>query len=64
MLTNSSNVNKNKQIHAFYKLLKLPHNNYNYPCLVLIPKFHKKPVKFRTVTIGCNNYSFLLSIQK
>ena len=49
VLTNSSNVNKNKQIHAFYKLLKLPHNNFNYPNLVLIPKLHKKPVKFRTV---------------
>ena len=54
MLTNSFDVSKNKQIHAFYKLLKLPHDNFNYP-LVLIPKFHKKTIKFRTVTIGCNN---------
>ena len=69
MLSNSSNVNKNKQIHAFYKLLKLLQNNFNYPYLVLISKFHKKLVKFRTVTIGyythSNNASkFLLSILK
>ena len=66
MLSNSSNVNKNKQIHAFYKFLKLPHNNFNYPYLILIPKFHKKLFKFGTVTIGCSTYSnsagkFLLS---
>ena len=56
MLSNSFNANKNKQVHAFYKMLKLPHKNFNYPYLVLIPKFYKKPVKFRTVTVGCNIY--------
>ena len=44
------------QIYAFHKLL-IPQSNFNYPYLVLIPKFHKSPVKFRTVTVDCNTYS-------
>ena len=51
--TDSINV-KNKQVNAFHKLLKIPQSNFNYPYLVLIPKFHKSPVKFRTVAVGCN----------
>ena len=41
--TDSINV-KNKQIYAYHKLLKIPQSNFNYPYLVLIPKFHKSPV--------------------
>ena len=31
-------------------------SNFNYPYLVLIPKFHKFLVRFQTVTVGCNAY--------
>ena len=45
-----------KQIIAHYKLFKLKHN-LNFPYIVLIPKFHKSPITFRTVTIGFNSYT-------
>lgn len=32
-------------------------NNYNYLYIVVIPKLHKNPLKFRTVTIMCNAYT-------
>lgn len=47
----------NKKILAFHRLLKISNNNLNYPYIVLIPKFHKTPIKFREVTIGCNTYN-------
>ena len=56
LFTDSINV-KNKQICADHKLLKIPQSSFNYLYLVLIPKFYKSPVKFRTVTVGCNTYS-------
>ena len=50
-------------------MLKLRHNNFKYRYLILIPKFHIKPIKFCAITIGCNTYSnnaskFLLRILK
>ena len=54
--SNDSIYVKNK-IHAFYKLLKVHQSNFNYPYLVLIPKFHKTPVRFWTVTVDYNTYS-------
>lgn len=56
-LTNSNTIINNRKINSFYKLLHFPSTNFNYPYLVLIPKFHKSPIKFRTVTIGCNTYN-------
>ena len=45
------------RIKAFYKKLDLVIKSIKLPYLVLIPKYHKKPViKFRTVTVGCGSY--------
>ena len=68
MHTNSSNVNQTK-VQEFYYLLKIPHNYFKYLHYVLIRKFNKKPVSFRTDTIRCkacrnNAKKFLLCIEK
>ena len=39
------------------EIVKIPPTNFNYPYFVLIPKFHKNPISYRTVTVGCNSYS-------
>lgn len=54
---NTNIIINNRSILNYYKLLDIPHTNFKYPYLVLIPKFHKTPIKFRTVTIGCNTYN-------
>jgi len=54
--SNNLEIN-NKKIFNYHKLLKLDHSNFKYPYMVLIPKFHKCPLNFRTVTIGCNAYN-------
>ena len=41
----------------FINFLRFPQSNFNYPYQVLIPKFHKSPVRFRIVTVHCNTYS-------
>jgi hypothetical protein len=57
------------RIRAFYKKLGLDIKNFKFPYLILIPKLHKNPIKFRTITVGCGTYlelanSKLLSILK
>jgi hypothetical protein len=44
------------RIRAFYRRAGFKIGDFKFPYLVLIPKFHKFPVKFRTVTVGCNTY--------
>lgn len=66
---NSSSTIVTKKIIALYKQLKISNNNYNFPYMVLIPKFHKTPITFRTVTVEFNTYtnkaaSKLLSLLK
>lgn len=48
-----------KRLIAKYKLLKLKFTNIKFPYLVLIPKFHKSPIKFRSVTSAHNTYATL-----
>jgi hypothetical protein len=50
-------VIKNK-INALYLRIgfNIGINKIKFPYIVLIPKFHKVPIKFRAVTIGCNTY--------
>ena len=43
-ISNESSVVKNRQIYSCHKLLKIPPTNFNYPYIVLIPKFHKNPI--------------------
>lgn len=44
------------RIRAMYKLTGLTNLNFKFPYLILIPKLHKNPIKFRSVTVGCNTY--------
>lgn len=54
--SNNRTIN-NRKILNFHKLLNIKCQNFNYPYIVLIPKFHKSPIKFRSVTVGCNAYN-------
>lgn len=53
--TESERSIKNK-ITALYKKAGYIIKNLKFPYLVLVPKLHKDPVKFRPVTVGCNTY--------
>ncbi len=44
------------RIKAIYKTIGIHICKINFPYLILIPKFHKNPIKFRTVTCGYNSY--------
>ena len=46
-----------RKLISKYKQFFDTHQNLNIPYLVIIPKFHKDPVKFRTVTSGHNSYA-------
>jgi len=46
-----------KKVNAFYKLLKLKIKNINFPYVIIVPKFHKTPIAFRSITCGTNIYS-------
>ena len=50
-----------KKIIAFYKLLKLKINKINYPYVMIVPKFHKTPIAFRSITCGTNIYFTIAS---
>lgn len=54
---NNTLIINNRKIIKFHKLLNLKCPNLNYPYIVLVPKFHKSPIKFRTVTVGCNTFN-------
>lgn len=56
-ITNTSKSINNCRIHSFHKLIKITIVNFKYPNMISIPKFHKTPIKFRTVTVGCNYYN-------
>jgi hypothetical protein len=45
-----------KRINALYKKVKFQLKQFKFPYLILIPKLHKNPVKFRSVTVGCGTY--------
>lgn len=45
-----------KRLIALYKKVGIIIKNIKFPYLVLIPKLHKTPVKFRSVTVGCGSY--------
>ena len=53
----------NKLILALHKPLKFNPSNLNFPYVVLIPKMHKNPISFRTVTVGVITYSNIASIK-
>ena len=44
------------RIRALYKRINYNIGNFKFPYIVLIPKMHKKPVKFRPVTVGYGTY--------
>ena len=50
------------RIKAFLKKLKLKQRNEDFPCPLLIPKFHKNPVTFGTIT--CDFGSYLVDVNK
>ena len=50
-LSTDSIIIKNKQIHAFHKLLKILQSNSNYPYLVLILKFIKIQLNFELLQL-------------
>lgn len=45
-----------KRIIALYKKVGFNLTKFKFPYLILIPKLHKTPVKFRSVTVGCGTY--------
>ena len=53
-----NSINSIKQrIIKMYSDLNIKSKYLKFPYIVLIPKFHKNPIKFRTVTSGHNSYS-------
>ena len=56
MYSNSIDVFK-KKILAFYKLLKIKPDNFDFPYLFITVKFHKTPIGFRFVTSGTKSYN-------
>ena len=52
-----------KKITAFYRLLKLKIDSFNFPYLFITVKFHKDPIGFRFITCGTNSYSQKASIK-
>ena len=50
-----------KKIVAFYKLVKFKIKNINFPYVTVVPKFHKTPKAFRSITCGTYIYSSLAS---
>jgi len=50
-----------KKILVFYKLVKLKIKNINFPYVIIVPKFHKIPIAFRSITCGTNIYSSIAS---
>jgi hypothetical protein len=55
-LCNNSQTEINNKIKALHKRLGLNINKINLPYIFITPKFHKNPIKFRTVTCGYNTY--------
>jgi hypothetical protein len=54
-LSTSIDITK-KRIDALYRRLGISNSNRKFPYLILVPKLHKTPVKFRPITVGCNTY--------
>ena len=52
----NSPISIKNRISAFYRKLKLNITTFKCPYLIMIPKFHKHPLKFRSITVGCNTY--------
>lgn len=56
-LHNISSEEKSRHILSYHTLSGLKNKDFNYPYIVVIPKFHKNPLKFRTMTSGYNTYN-------